>query len=173
MSKFTVPARQTGPHTFLHWTKTSWVKIGLPLKKSCLFQELEDMRNWYCKNYSRLLFPKVLPCRCLTRFWVCLRFWICQGSEYASGFEYARILNIPEFWICQGFTGFRICLNNSWICLNMSDYVWIFLNLPEYAWICLKSFWITFVWHSPIPPFVLQSLFYVNTWLLIWTCTGE
>ena len=40
-------------------------------------------------------------------------FRIYQSSEYASGFEYARILHIPEFCICQGYTGFRICLNKS------------------------------------------------------------
>ena len=61
-----------------------------------------------------------------------------QGSEYASGFEYAKILNIPEFWICLDFTGFKICLNNSRICLIMSGYVWICLNIPQYAWICLN-----------------------------------
>ena len=61
------------------------------------------------------------------------KFWIYQGSDYASDFEYARILNVPEFWICQGYTGFRICLNNSWICLIMSGYVWICMNMYEYA----------------------------------------
>ena len=40
-------------------------------------------------------------------------FSIYQGSEYAFGFEYAKILNISEFWICQGYRGFIICLNNS------------------------------------------------------------
>ena len=60
-------------------------------------------------------------------------FWIYKGSEYASGFEYARILNIPNFWIYQSYTGFGICLNNSWICLNMPDYVSICLNISEYA----------------------------------------
>ena len=46
------------------------------------------------------------------------------------------ILNMPGFWMyqsCQGYTGFRICLNNSWICLIMSGYVWICLNIYEYA----------------------------------------
>ena len=61
------------------------------------------------------------------------KFWIYQGSDYASDFEYARILNVPEFWICQGYTGFRMCLNNSWICLIMSGYVWICLNMYKYA----------------------------------------
>ena len=61
-----------------------------------------------------------------------IEFCISQGSECASGFEYARILNIPEFWICQGYTEFRICLNDSWICLNMPEYTWICLNLPKW-----------------------------------------
>ena len=103
-------------------------------------------------------------------------FWLYQGSEYASGFEYTMILNIPEFWICQGYTGFRICLNNSWICLNMPDYVWIFLNMSEYGGICMdmpKSSWIAFALHFPITLFVLQCPFSLNTWLLIWTSTGD
>ena len=68
-------------------------------------------------------------------------FWIVQQSEYVSGsecarvldipglwmwfgFEYDRILNIPKFCICHGYTGLRICLNKCWICLNMSDLLW-------------------------------------------------
>ena len=38
-------------------------------------------------------------------------FYIYHRSEYASDFEYARILNILEFRKCQGYTGFKICLN--------------------------------------------------------------
>ena len=70
----------------------------------------------------------------------------------ASGFEYAMILNIPEFWICQGYAGFTICLNNSWICLNISDYVWISLNIPEYTWIGVNlPEWLSFTFlHFPI-----------------------
>ena len=67
-------------------------------------------------------------------FWISLvlnvlEFWIRQGSKYASGFKYARILNTSEFWIC---------LNISWLYLNMPDYVGICLNMPKYAWICLN-----------------------------------
>ena len=133
------------------------MNIGLALKKSYTFHELEDMKSRTCENnYSRWLFLKALHRRCLTSFWVYLRFWIsqgsekprilnmplvlnvprfwiCQGSKYGPGFEYARILNIPEFWICQGYTVFRISMNNSWICLNMPDYVYIYLNIPECA----------------------------------------
>ena len=89
------------------------------------------------------------------------KFWIYQGSECASSFEYDRILNISEFWICQGYTGLRICLNNFWICVNMLDYLLICLNVPEYAGKCMnipKSVWIAFVSPFPTSPFVWQSL---------------
>ena len=79
-------------------------------------------------------------------------FWIYQSSEYASGFEYAGIMNIPQFSICQDYTGFTICLNNSWIWLIMSGYVWICLSMQEYAWICLNlPEWLLFL-HFPISP---------------------
>ena len=29
-----------------------------------------------------------------------------------------------------------ICLNNTWMCLNMPEHGWILLNIPEYAWKC-------------------------------------
>ena len=31
-----------------------------------------------------------------------------------------------------------LCLNSSWICLNMPGYVWISMNMLKYAWICLN-----------------------------------
>ena len=91
----------------------------------------------------------MLHCRCLTRFWVWLNISIlnipgvriAQDSEYISGSECARFLNIPKFWICQDFSGSRICLNTCWICrqcLIKFEYVWTFLNVPIYAWICLN-----------------------------------
>ena len=67
-----------------------------------------------------------------------------------------------EFLICQDYTGFRICLNYSWICLIMSWYVWICLNMPEYAWICLNlPEWLLFY----ISPF--SHLFYntLSAWI--------
>ena len=78
-------------------------------------------------------------------------FSIYQGCEYASGFEYDRIMSIPEFWICQGYTGFRIGLNNSWIGLNMSDYVLI----------CLNDFCFTFphLFYSPFSTWKRRYLF--------------
>ena len=31
-----------------------------------------------------------------------------------------------------------LCLNSSWICLNMPGYIWISMNMLKYAWICLN-----------------------------------
>ena len=107
-------------------------------------------------------------------------FWIILDSVYVSGSKSGWVLDIPGFWICPWFwiyqdseytrvldmPGFRICRINSWICLNMSYYVWICLEMPEYAGTCVnmpKSAWMTFVLHSPIYPFVFQSLFYLST----------
>ena len=92
-------------------------------------------------------------------------FWIYQGSEYAFGFECTRILNIPEFLICQGYTGFRICRINSWICawicLIMFGYVWKCLNMLEHAWICLSlPEWLLFY----IPPFTHLFFNLFSTW---------
>ena len=47
------------------------------------------------------------------------------------------ILNIPGFWICQGYARFWICLN-VWKFLNMPDCLWVCLNMSEYAIICLN-----------------------------------
>ena len=91
-----------------------------------------------------------------------LNIWIYQGYEHVSRFEYARILNILEFWICQGYTGFRICLNNSRIFLNrMLKYAWI-------SWICMNGFCFTFP-DFPIYfaiPFLLKHvLTYLNVYV--------
>ena len=108
-------------------------------------------------------------------------FWIAQDSAYVSGSECARVSGIPGFWICLCF----------WICQD-SEYArvtqgWEYASIiPEYAWICLimsgyigtcvnmnKSDWMTIVLYFPISPFVKQSHFYLNKWLLIWTSVGD
>ena len=137
----------------------------------------------------------------MSEFWICqqsfpkylrLTLWFsCEIADYVKNsrilnvflvLDVARVLDITGFWICfrfwiwQGYTEFRICLNSSWVCQNVADYVWICLNIPEYAGICVnmpKSAWMTFVLYYPIYSFVLQSPFYLNTWLLIWTSTGD
>ena len=69
---------------------------------------------------------------------------IIEGSEYTSGFNYARILNIPEFYIWQGYT-----------VTQGSEYVWIpeygriCGNMWKYAKICVNGFGFTFP-HFPI-----------------------
>ena len=62
-------------------------------------------------------------------------FWIHQDSEYA------RVLNVPQFWICSWF---RICheskytrvvnISGSYRVSKMPEYATI---ISEYAWICL------------------------------------
>ena len=61
------------------------------------------------------------------------------GSEFMSSSDYARVLNIPDFWICENYTGFWIYLNNSVICFIMPEYVWICLNMPKCAWMAFVS----------------------------------
>ena len=97
-----------------------------------------------------------------------LEFWIYQGSKYASGFKYARILNTSEYWICQCYTGFRMCLNISWLCLIMSECAWLCRKMLEYAEICVnmpKSAWMAFVLQFPCG--------YIITWWLICRSTGD
>ena len=98
-----------------------------------------------------------------------LWFWMWQSFGYTrvlnttSSFECVIILNISAFWIRQGYRGFRICLNNSWLCLDMPEYAWIGL-------ICLNGLCLTFSnfsSHSPIcfttVPFLLEhEVTYLN-----------
>ena len=90
----------------------------------------------------------------------------CRGSEYASGSKYVKVLEIPQFEICQGKTGFRICLNNSWICLIM----------PECALICLSGFCFKFTHCNPLSKGTIEFSLKVKIWFFsivagsIWFC---
>ena len=66
--------------------------------------------------------------------------WIYQCSKYASCSQYNSVQNIAGLYnICQGYTGFWIYLNNSWLCLDISPgYIWVCLNMLKYTWICLN-----------------------------------
>ena len=134
---------------------------------SC-FSKSSIMDVWQGSEYaSSSEYPRVLNS---PGFWIYLWFWMCQSFGYTRVLNMPLVLNIPAFWMYQSYTGLRICLNNPWICLTMSGYVWVCLNLPEYEWICLNlPEWLLFY----ISPFVLQSFFYLNTWILIWTSTGD
>ena len=130
-----------------------------------------------------VIFPKIFETNSIVFMWNSPLREKFQGSECVSGsgcgqsFGYDRGFWICfRFWIWQGYTEFRICLNSSWVCQNVADYAWICLNISEYAGICVnmpKSAWMAFVLYYPIYSFVLQSPFYLNTWLLIWTSTGD
>ena len=76
---------------------------------------------------------------------------VWQGSEYAPvpDSEYIRVLNMP------GYTGFWICLNNFWTCLNMMKYVWMCLNLPE---------WLLFYFPIVIPCLLERIVTYFNVY---------
>ena len=92
----------------------------------------------------------------MSDFWIFLR----QGSSYASGCNCGRVLNIPEFSVCQvsscasvaqieritQATEYpRISPNIFYQCLNMHKYTLITLNMIEYACIYLKKkteYWI-------------------------------
>ena len=108
-------------------------------------------------------------------------FWIAQDLEYTSGSKCARVFDMPEFWIWFWFWLFHdseytsvtrgleydwIIPEHAWLCLDMSEYARTWINMA-------KSTRMTFVLHFPIAPFVLQSLVYLNTWLIIWTSTGD
>ena len=133
---------------------------------------------WNSKYNSGSEYPRVLN---NLRFWLCLWFWMCQS------FRYTRVLNMPLVLICQDFE-YTSVLNMSelnmvqnrhawiipeyaWLFLIMSGNVWICVNMPEYAWICLNlPGWLSFTFC--ISAFILESLFYLNTYLLIWTSKG-
>ena len=90
------------------------------------------------------------------------------SSEYASGFEHARILNIPEFFIFQDYTEFRICLNNSCICQDMSGCTWTYgicMNMP-------KSTWVVFVLHFRCGFITFHVVTYFNVYsrleVIVW-----
>ena len=96
--------------------------------------------------------------------------WLSFG--YTRVLNMPLVLNVPGFWIYQSSWYARVTQGSeyagltpeyAWICLIMFGYLWKCL---EYAETCVnmpKSAWMTFVLHSPIYPFVFQSLFYLNT----------
>ena len=95
---------------------------------------------------------------------------MCQTFGYTRVLNMPLVLNMPGFWIYQGYTGFIICLNNFWLYLNMLDFVCICLNMPEYTRICInipKSDWMAFVLHFPygyITSQVVTAVTYLNVY---------
>ena len=114
---------------------------------------------------------------------------VWQDSEYVSGSEYhtildmSLVLNVPQFWIYPrvlnmpldlNMPGFSIYQSSEYSkVMQGSEYAWL---IPEHTGICVnmpKSAWMALVLHFPTSPFVLQSRFYFNRWLLVWTSTGD
>ena len=137
----------------------------------------EQLISWKYLKLGKLIiaveYPRVLKS---PAFWICFWFWMSHSFRYTRILNITLVLNMPGFWIYQSseyvrvlnisYTEFRLCLNNFRICLNMLDYTWISLNNPEYIGIYVnmpKHSRIAFVSHFPTSPFVLQSLFYLNT----------
>ena len=113
------------------------------------------------------MFDKVLnmpPVVNIIGFWISLWLWMCQGFWNTRVLNLPLVLNMSGFWIYQSSEYARV--------VHGSEYASIIpdcLNMPEYAKKCVnisKSTWMVFVLHL-IFPFVLQSVFYLNTWLLI------
>ena len=75
-----------------------------------------------------------------------------------SSFPPPRLFPATHLFEREEYIGLRIYLNNSWICLNIPDYVWTCQNMHEYAKICLNGFCFRF------SPFL--HLFYnpLSTW---------
>ena len=70
----------------------------------------------------------------MARLWICLVNF-SQGFKKASGSKYTRAQNMARLWICEGYVGCWICLNEPEYALIMSQYTWMCLNNAEYEWI--------------------------------------
>ena len=92
-------------------------------------------------------------------------FWIYQSYEFAFGFKHARIVNISTLNMA-GYTGFRVCMNNSWICLNMLEYAWICLNLPEWLLFYI-SLVVTLHYTWLLTRFFISNVFFSSASLLL------
>ena len=75
-----------------------------------------------------------------------------------SSFPPPRLFPATHLFEREEYIWLRICLNNSWICLNIPDYVWTCQNMHEYAKICLNGFCFRF---SLFPHFFYNPL---STW---------
>ena len=97
---------------------------------------LNMLKFWIynCSEYSRVFNRQALhsvlymPEYTLTEFWIHLGFWKCQDSEYG------RVLNIQELHRALNMLQYGwICLNRTWIYLNMSEFTIIdrVLNMSQ------------------------------------------
>ena len=114
------------PPSFMPVSVDEYVSISLNTPKypwKCLYNVLTMPRLWThvkCYMFNRhMKMPQVLY---VSESWI----WhhcICKGYT--------------EFWIYLTQYG-TICLNNTWICLNVRQYAWTWLKIAECPWICLE-----------------------------------
>ena len=78
-------------------------------------------------------------------------FQITLSQKFGTFLNMLFVLNMPVFWIYRGYEyasvtqSFWAYLNNSCVCLNMSEYTWMCQNMREYAWIYLNVFCFRFL----------------------------
>ena len=90
-----------------------WVCVEMQLWKGSEYAEENDWRM-----------PE-LTILAMAEFWICL-VKVLQGFENVFSSKHARTQKMVRLWICEGDTGY-------WICLNKPEYALIMLNMPEYA----------------------------------------
>ena len=73
------------------------------------------------------------------------------------------VLNMPGFSVCRGYTGFWVCLNNSWTSLNMPEYVEICRNVPKSTWVAFAL-----IPHSLFECVVTYFNVYIKLEVLVW-----
>ena len=156
-----------GPNTFLHWIKTSGVKIRPAFKKIIFISwtRVHEHKLTVSQYTPSYMFDKVLGMPLVLNM---PGFSIAENSEYISGSACAIVLVMPAFWIYQSFEYASVTHGSkcAWI---IPEYDWI-LNMTKYTWICVnlpKSAWVAFALHFLISQFVLQSLFYLNKRLIL------
>ena len=73
-----------------------------------------------------------------------IEFWILQGSQYASVKQRSECARLYMFWqsYIRIYIGFLICQDSEYgRVLNMQE-LYRFLDIPQNGWICLNRTWI-------------------------------
>ena len=154
----------------------NWIENDFNMRKKIIavsyFSKCSIVDAWQGSKYaSGFEFPRVLNSR---GFWIYFWFWMCQSFGYIRILNMHLVLNMSGFWIHENseFTRVTQGLEYDWTIPEIPEYTWLCLNMLEYAGISVhmsKSAWMVFVLHFPISAFILQSLFFLNTWILIWS----
>ena len=86
------------------------------------------------RNLPYLKIKQKIICIIFVKHFIADAWQSCEhawGREYTNVLDMALILNIPGFWIYQGYTGFWMRLNIPGSFLNMINYVWICQNVER------------------------------------------